>query len=82
MKRATETLGWIGMILLQAQAIPATIATIQGAANVPLLMPILTALGLSCYLARSLAQKDTLYTVGNSIGLLMSCTLIVAILYS
>lgn len=80
-RKAIEILAWVGLVLLQSQSIPALIATIQGAANIPLLMPCMTFAGLACYLARSLAQSDTLYTVGNTIGLLGTGALIIAITY-
>lgn len=80
-RKAIEILAWLGLILLQSQSIPALLATIQGGANIPLLMPIMTFAGLLCYLARSLAQGDTLYTVGNTIGLLGTGALIIAITY-
>ena len=82
-KRAAESLGWVGMCLLQFQSIPAIIQTITNdTTNIPLSLPVMCMMGLACYLYRSLVQGDTLYTVGNTIGLIGQFSLICAILYS
>lgn len=81
--KAANALGWVGMLLLQMQSIPAIIQTVTNeATNIPLSLPVMCMMGLACYLYRSLVQGDTLYTVGNTIGLIGQFSLICAILYS
>lgn len=79
--RAKEIAGWIGLLLLQSVNIPPTIATLQGVADVPLSMPVMTFCGLCCYMVRAIADNDKLYMTGNGIGMISSLALFVSILY-
>lgn len=70
-----RSIAWIGMILLQSVNIPPTIATLAGEANVPLSIPIMTFVGLACYMIRAIIDNDKLYITGNAIGMISSLAL-------
>ncbi len=69
--------GWVGMALLQGASIPALLDSLSGAADLPpLSMTCLTWLGLTLYLWNAINQRNTLYIVGNCIGLTLNSIMI------
>jgi hypothetical protein len=69
--------GWTGMALLQGSTLPTLLNSIEGNAHLPpLSLTVMTWLGLSLYLWNSIATKNTLYTVGNAIGLTLNTIMI------
>lgn len=64
-----EISGWVGLACLQFNSVPAIISSIETGETTPTGTILLTLIGLSLYLIRSLKTSDTLYTVGNTIGI-------------
>ena len=75
-----EFAGWVGLGCLQFNSIPAIISSLETGNTSPIGTVVLTIIGLSLYLVRSLATKDTLYTTGNVIGIVGSVILLGTIL--
>ena len=69
--------GWVGMALLQGSTLPTLLNSIEGNAHLPsFAVTVMTWLGLSLYLWNSIATNNTLYTVGNAIGLTLNTIMI------
>ena len=69
--------GWTGMALLQGSTLPTLLNSLEGSAHLPpLSLTVMTWLGLSLYLWNSIATNNTLYTVGNAIGLTLNTIMI------
>lgn len=79
-KNISETMGWVGLACLQFNSVPAIISSIETGHTTPVGTILLTLVGLSMYLVRSLATQDTLYTVGNVIGIVGNAILLGTIL--
>jgi hypothetical protein len=79
-KRFTEISGWVGLACLQFNSVPAIMSSLETGETTPIGTIILTMVGLSLYLIRSIATKDTLYTMGNVIGLVGNAILLATIL--
>lgn len=79
MKKA-DLIGYVGMALLQFNSIPAIIQALKNGVSAPLATMFLTVAGLSCYLYNSVKTENTLYTVGNIIGIIGNTILIFAVL--
>lgn len=60
--------GVLGMLILQSNNVPLIIQSWNGQ-EVNIYTPIMCIAGLSCYLWYSVARKDMLYTISNSIGI-------------
>ena len=75
-----ELAGWVGLGCLQFNSIPAIISSLETGNTSPIGTVILTIIGLTLYLVRSLATKDTLYTTGNIIGIVGNVILLATIL--
>ena len=75
-----ELAGWVGLGCLQFNSIPAIISSLETGNTSPIGTVVLTIIGLSLYLVRSLATKDTLYTTGNVIGIVGNVILLGTIL--
>lgn len=65
-----EILGWIGMAMLQFNAVPAIHSALVNGTSTPKATVMLTIGGLTCYLIRAICRYDMLYLVGNMIGLI------------
>jgi len=65
---------------LQFNSVPAIISSLETGETTPIGTIVLTMVGLSLYLVRSLATNDTLYTMGNVIGLIGNSILLATIL--
>ena len=76
----TEVIGYIGMGMLQFNSVPAIIQAVESGKSAPLATMFLTVAGLACYLYNSVKTKNTLYTVGNTIGIIGNSILIFAVL--
>ena len=75
-----ELAGWVGLGCLQFNSVPAIISSLETGNTSPIGTVVLTIVGLSLYLVRSLATKDTLYTTGNVIGIVGNVILLGTIL--
>jgi len=75
-----ELAGWVGLGCLQFNSIPAIISSLETGNTSPIGTVVLTIIGLTLYLVRSLATKDTLYTTGNIIGIVGNVILLATIL--
>lgn len=82
-QKISEFGGWIGMILIQSSTIPVSISIIRG--NVeripPIDMTVMIWVGLFFFLLRSIANKDTLYIVSNSVGFFFQTILLILIAF-
>ena len=74
-----EVCGWLGLGCLQFNSIPAIISSVETGSTTPVGTVALTLIGLVLYLIRSLSAQDTLYTVGNSIGIVGNLILLATI---
>ena len=74
-----EVAGWVGLGCLQFNSVPAIISSIETGSTTPVGTVALTLIGLVLYLIRSLSAQDTLYTVGNSIGIVGNLILLATI---
>ena len=73
--------GWVGMIMLQGNNIPTLLASLSGSAHLPpLSLTSLTWCGLTMYLWNAIHTRNTLYIVGNVIGLILNSIMIGLIL--
>jgi len=79
-KKFAEISGWVGLACLQFNSVPAIISSLETGETTPIGTIVLTMVGLSLYLVRSLATNDTLYTMGNVIGLIGNSILLATIL--
>jgi len=75
-----ELAGWVGLGCLQFNSVPAIISSLETGNTSPIGTVVLTIIGLTLYLVRSLATKDTLYTTGNIIGIVGNVILLATIL--
>jgi len=75
-----ELAGWVGLGCLQFNSVPAIISSLETGNTSPVGTVVLTIVGLSLYLVRSIATKDTLYTTGNVIGIVGNVILLGTIL--
>ena len=72
----SKSIGWMGLIALQFNSIPLILSASSGL-TIPITTPMLSIFGLGCYLYHSVfVRRDILYTVGNSIGIIVNSTLI------
>lgn len=75
-----SVIGYLGLALLQFNCIPAIIQALKTGQSTPINGVILSIMGLSCYLYNSVKTSNTLYTVGNLIGLIGNIILLIALL--
>ena len=74
-----EVAGWVGLACLQFNSVPAIISSVETGSTTPVGTVALTLIGLVLYLIRSLSAQDTLYTVGNTIGIVGNLILLATI---
>jgi hypothetical protein len=79
-KKTAEIMGWVGLGCLQFNSVPAIMSSLENGETTPLGTIGLTIVGLSLYLVRSIATNDTLYTVGNVVGLVGNGILLATIM--
>lgn len=75
-----EIVGYVGMAMLQFNSVPAIIQALKTGASAPIATMFLSIAGLSCYLYNSVKTGNTLYTVGNIIGIIGNTILVIAVL--
>jgi hypothetical protein len=73
-------MGWVGLGCLQFNSVPAIMSSLENGETTPIGTIGLTIVGLTLYLVRSIATNDTLYTVGNIIGLVGNGILLATIM--
>jgi len=71
-----DAIGYLGIVFIQAATLPAFIASIQGTASIPPLMPALLVFGMSMLLIHSVLYHSRVYIVSNSVGLLFNVALL------
>lgn len=76
----TEVIGYVGMAMLQFNSVPAIIQSIEAGKSAPIATMILSIAGLACYLYNSIKTNNTLYTVGNTIGIIGNSILLGSVL--
>jgi len=75
--------GWVGMIMLQGNNVPTLLASLSGSAHLPpLSLTMLTWCGLTMYLWNGIHTRNTLYIVGNVIGLTLNSVMLGLIISS
>ena len=74
-----EVAGWVGLGCLQFNSVPAIISSVETGSTTPVGTVGLTLVGLVLYLIRSISAQDTLYTVGNTIGIVGNLILLATI---
>jgi len=79
-KKFAEISGWVGLACLQFNSVPAIISSLETGETTPVGTILLTLVGLSLYLIRSIATNDTLYTAGNVIGIVGNAILLATIM--
>ena len=81
-KKIAEAGGYIGMVLLQGATIPATLEIVFELTSnrPPITMIVMMIIGLFLYLVRSIVQKDLLYTISNTVGVIANTVLLLAII--
>jgi hypothetical protein len=79
-KKSAEIMGWVGLGCLQFNSVPAIMSSLENGETTPIGTIGLTIVGLSLYLVRSIATNDTLYTVGNVVGLVGNGILLATIM--
>lgn len=79
-KQILNIIPWVGMALLQFNAVPAIITALEEGSSTPLGTIFLTLGGLSCYMVRAVVDRDMLYMVGNTIGLIGNIILLICVI--
>jgi hypothetical protein len=69
MKKLLDMIPWIGMAMLQFNAVPAIFTALEEGSSTPIATVLLTLGGLTCYMYRAIIDKSALYLVGNTIGI-------------
>lgn len=82
MRRVSNIFGIVGILLIQAATLPTIYKLIVGInTNLPPLdMVIMMEMGLACFLFNSVYKRDWLYTISNSVGLIIETILLVLII--
>lgn len=70
-----KSIGWIGLVCLQFNAVPLIVGAASGTA-IAIQTPLLTIIGLCCYLYHSIIRHDVLYCAGNFLGIVSNSILI------
>ena len=83
MKKIAEVGGYIGMVLIHGATMPVLLNRIFDPLTQmpPVSMVLMIWLGLALFLARAIAQKDTLYTISNAYGFIMQSVLLALIVF-
>lgn len=83
MRKIQNTIGWVGMLLVQCASFPALYELIVlGQAELPpLSMVLMLQAGLALYFWRAILQKDFIYLVSNGIGFCIQTVLFCLIIF-
>lgn len=76
-----DAIGYVGLALVQLNVLPGIWQAFKGGASAPISSILLMVVGLACYLYNSVKTGNTLYTVGNAVGLVANLVLLFAVLY-
>lgn len=76
----TAAIGYVGLILVQLNVLPAIIEAIKTGSSAPVSSILMMVVGLSCYLYNSVKTRHTLYTVGNACGLFCNLVLLLTVI--
>lgn len=83
MRKIQNTIGWVGMLLVQCASFPALYELlVLGQAELPpLSMVLMLQAGLALYFWRAILQKDVVYLVSNGLGFCIQTTLFCLIIF-
>jgi hypothetical protein len=81
--RTQETVGWIGMILVQCASFPSLYMLAMGHdVSLPDLSLVLLLMGgLAMYFWRALLQRDRIYLISNALGFSVQACMLSVIIY-
>ena len=70
-----DKVAYIGLCCVQLALLPSFFST-----DLPhFSLPLMVFLGLICYQYRAWVQRDMVYTIGNTIGLILNCSMLIRI---
>lgn len=83
-QRLQETIGWIGMVLVQCASFPTLYMLAAGhTVSLPdLSLVLLLMTGLALYFWRAVLQRDRVYMVSNAVGFAVQSAMLSAIIFS
>jgi uncharacterized protein with PQ loop repeat len=83
MRKFEQTIGWVGMLLVQCASFPSLYKLIiLGESDLPpLSMVLMLQVGLALYFARAYIQRDTVYLVSNGLGFAIQTLLFCLIIF-
>ena len=83
-QRMQETIGWIGMVLVQCASFPTLYMLAAGhTVSLPdLSLVLLLMTGLALYFWRAVLQRDRVYMVSNAVGFAVQAAMLSAIIFS
>ena len=83
-ERLQETIGWIGMVLVQCASFPTLYMLAAGhTVSLPdLSLVLLLMTGLALYFWRAVLQRDRVYMVSNAVGFAVQSAMLSAIIFS
>ena len=83
-ERLQETIGWIGMVLVQCASFPTLYMLAAGhTVSLPdLSLVLLLMTGLALYFWRAVPQRDRVYMVSNAVGFAVQSAMLSAIIFS
>lgn len=83
-QRMQETIGWIGMVLVQCASFPTLYMLAAGhTVSLPdLSLVLLLMTGLALYFWRAVLQRDRVYMVSNAVGFAVQSAMLSAIIFS
>lgn len=76
----TTAIGYIGLLLVQLNVLPAILEAIKTGASAPIASILMMVVGLACYLYHSVKTGNMLYTIGNGVGLACNLVLLFAVI--
>lgn len=77
----TAAIGYIGLLLVQLNVLPAILEALRTGASAPLASILMMVAGLACYLFHSVKTSNLLYTIGNGCGLACNLVLLFAVIW-
>tara|TARA_Y100000310_G_scaffold214617_1_gene215516 strand:- start:67 stop:372 length:306 start_codon:yes stop_codon:yes gene_type:complete len=70
-----DRVAYIGLVFVQLALLPSFFST-----DLPhYSLPLMVFMGLICYQYRAWVQKDMVYTIGNTIGLILNASMLIRI---
>lgn len=77
---AVDFAGYLGLLLVQLNVLPAIWQAVQTGITAPLVSVVMMVIGLGLYLYNSLETGNRLYTIGNAIGFVCNLVLLFVII--